>query len=243
MIKMQYEMLGEACSFKNSYNACDVKKTASNIIGANIFDLQDLGFAISYLLSLVEGKSYEVTSVNVDGDAKLKMIYAVARENMENAQEEMEERFGRNGENEETIEYKRMLGLTTPATNYVQLGIIKNEKLNILQHVLQGLNPTEGLAALKLIKESNPDFLKCQDGDFVRFEGVLDWRPQFFKNYSGCLNVIDNNYAFIMDFMTFLVDYRLKKQEGNFAISIEELMMLTETFAEEYKNKQGTGSR
>lgn len=243
MIKMQYEMLGEACSFKNSYNACDVKKTASNIIGANIFDLQDLGFAISYLLSLVEGKSYEVTSVNVDGDAKLKMIYAVARENIENAQEEMEERFGRNGENEETIEYKRMQGLTMPATNYVQLGIIKNEKLNILQHVLQGLNPTEGLAALKLIKESNPDFLKCQDGDFVRFEGVLDWRPQFFKNYSGCLNVIDNNYAFIMDFMTFLVDYRLKKQEGNFAISIEELMMLTETFAEEYKNKQGTGSR
>ena len=46
-----------------------------------------------------------------------------------------------------------------------------------------------------------------------------------------------------MDFMEYLMEYRLNKQDGVFSISVEELMTLTETFAEDYKKSQETGSR
>ncbi|MDE5539743.1 MAG: hypothetical protein K2J20_04580 [Bacilli bacterium] len=245
MIRIQYNMLNEVNSLKSEYDEAKIRAAASNIIGANIFDLADLGFALSYLLSLIKGEPYELCTTNL-GDTlnkDLKLVYLVSRSKNSEAHAEIEERFSRGSENLETAQYKTTIGLTTPAQNYVQLAIIKDEKIGLLQHALQGLNPTEAMAAIKLIRDCNPDFIKYQSLDFIKYEAKLDWKPQFLKNYNRCLNVIDSDYAFIMNFMDFLVEYRLNKQDGTFAISVEELMTLAENFAEEYKRNQESGAR
>lgn len=64
-----------------------------------------------------------------------------------------------------------------------------------------------------------------------------------FQEFLNKIMIWDAGFLYIRDFMVYMIEYRLNKQDGNFGITMDEMMKLADDFAFEYKISLETGAR
>lgn len=175
------------------------------------FYCEHMALALSYFVSLIEGKKYKScvaplgfkTSFNypepIDETCpymNYHMLYLVEEEKEELASQEIKERFTLDFNRQEEAKEKIHAGLTTLSSNYIQIVFFSYDGV---KYRVPSLNYTS------------------------------------LSEYSGHIFLCDEKYSYIRDFIDIMVHFRLCKQDNQFKITLKEMYDLADDYAKNYK--------